>query len=538
MKKVVSLILSLILLFSVSVNAFAVAPPRELSKYPIIYFRGNSEQIADEDGNIVYDFDVTGDQIKEIAKKVLPLLLKGYITNNFDEYYKAFEDEMSKLYDKVILDGNGDPRYGTGITQEQKDRNNWEMNTDRQSNGKYDINVYDFANDWRLDPLKTIEDAKVYIDNVRRVTGKDKVCLACKCLGGDLILAYLAKYGTEHINAVCFGSTVAFGGCYINGIYTGNIDLDGETLDRFVNDGFVNKIIPQENKILIQFLQETATLLKATGTMDGALNLIMEGLYKKLYKGLVPALVTSTYGTWPGYWTMISPENYETARDFIFGKEGSEKRTNYAGLIEKLDNYDALVRQRIPDILKQAEADGVNICITSKYGFQMPPITTTKDEQGDVWAETSYSSLGGTVSKVGKTLSSEYIESRKALGLDKYISPDKQIDASTCVFPQYTWFIKGAIHDDWATEEDNIIIRVCNSDEQITVDTMENRPQFLVYDREEKVVYPMTEDNCNTEKYEVNEKPQTTAQSIWKAVISWFRAMFDLFRHLLTKNAA
>lgn len=42
------------------------------SRYPIIYFRGNSEDIVDEDGNVVYDFDVDGETIKQMAKKIFP----------------------------------------------------------------------------------------------------------------------------------------------------------------------------------------------------------------------------------------------------------------------------------------------------------------------------------------------------------------------------------------------------------------------------------------------------------------------------------
>lgn len=174
----------------------------------------------------------------------------------------------------------------------------------------------------------------------------------------------------------------------------------------------------------------------------------MKLLYNRLYEGLVPALATSTCGTRSGYWTMITSDRYEEAKTFVFGDKDSEKYQHYAGLIEKLDNYGKQVRQCIPELLKSAEADGINICIVFKYGFQMPPVIESRFEQGDVWTTTRYSSLGATVSRIGTTLSDEYIESRKALGFEKYISPDKQIDASTCLFPEYTWFIKGAIHDD------------------------------------------------------------------------------------------
>lgn len=535
MKKTISLFLAALMIFSLFVPVSAVSV-KTRAKYPMIYFRGNSETIYDEDGNAVYDFEVEGDTIKQMAKKILPYFAKGYITNDFDEYYKVFAEEMTKLYDKCILDGDGNPRYGTGISEEQKKNNIIEMNTNyANSAGTFNINSYDFANDWRLDPLTTVDEVDKYINGVLKVTGKDKVCLVCKCLGGDLILAYLAKYGTEKIHSVCFGSTVAFGGDLANDPFSGHLSIDGDNLDRFASDTFLSKLLPNFDEVVYEFIKQTVSLANAAGIADGASDAFMKLLYNKLYKGLVPALATATYGTWPGYWTMVTADRYEEAKHFVFGDESSEKYQQYAGLIKKLDNYDKLVRQRIPELLKNAEADGVNICIVSKYGFQMPPVIEAADEQGDVWTTTRYSSLGATVSKTGTTLSDEYIESRKALGLGKYISPDKQIDASTCVFPEYTWFIKGAIHDDWTKEEDRIIITVCDSDERVTVDNLDNRPQFLVYDRSTDRVSPMTEDNCHTETYEVDPGPKHRLLSFLTAFFRWLKAAFDFSKHLSSK---
>lgn len=535
MKKLISVLLAVIMVFGFIVPAFAV-PLERRSKYPIVYFRGNSEDIVDEDGNVVYDFDVEGEDIKQIAKKVLPLFAKGYLTNDFDEYYRVFGEEMSKLYDRCMLDGNGDPKYGTGISQAQKDANFTEMNTDyANENGKYSIVSYDFANDWRLDPLKTVDDVDKYIDGILKVTGKEKVSLACKCLGGDLILAYLAKYGTKKIHAVCFGSTVAFGGDLVNDTFSGHMKVNGEGISRFANDVFLKKVFINMDEVIGQFISETASLAYEAGIADGASDVFMKYLYNRLYGGLVPALATATYGTWPGYWTMVTADRYEETKAFVFGDENSEKYQYYSGLIEKLDNYDKVVRQRIPEILKSAEADGVNICIISKYGFQMPPVIESLDEQGDVWTTTRFSSLGATVSKIGTTLSDEYIESRKALGLEKYISPDKQIDASTCVFPEYTWFIKNAVHDDWTKEEDWIITTVCGSDERITVDSIDERPQFLVYDRENDKVSPMTKENEKTESYDVDQKPKNKLLSALTALFKWFTVLNQLIKRWLKK---
>lgn len=536
MKRIISVFLVLIMVFALFVPVSAVSIETR-SKYPMVYFRGNSETIYDEDGNAVYDFDVDGETIKQMAKKVLPYFAKGYLTDDFDEYYKVFGEEMAKLYDKCMLDGDGNPKYGTGISEQQKNNNIKEMNTDySDSKGTFGINSYDFANDWRLDPLATVDDVDKYIDGILKATGKKKVSLICKCLGGDLILAYLAKYGTEKVNAVCFGSTVAFGGDLVNDTFSGHISIDGNGFDRFANDRFFEKMIGNLDETVRTFIKETVSLANATGIADGASDAFMKYLYNKLYEGLVPALATSTYATWPGYWTMVTADRYEETKSFVFGDENSEKYKYYSGLIEKLDNYDRVVRQRIPEILKSAEADGVNICIISKYGFQMPPLIESLDEQGDVWTTTRFSSLGATVAKIGTTFSDEYIESRKALGLEKYISPDKQIDASTCVFPEYTWFIKNAVHDDWTKEEDRIIITVSNSDERITTDSIDNRPRFLVYDKENDTVYPMTEENSKTESYEVDGKPKFKLLDSLTALFKWLKAATEFIRHLFSKK--
>ncbi len=149
---------------------------------------------------------------------------------------------------------------------------------------------------------------------------------------------------------------------------------------------------------------------------------------------------------------------------------------------------------------------------------------------------TRFSSLGATVSKIGTTFSDEYIESRKALGYEKYISPDRQIDASTCVFPEYTWFLNNAIHDDWTKEEDWLITTTCDSDKRITVRDMDGRSQFMVYDRETDTVTPMTEDNSKTKTYETESKPKNKLLSALTALFKWFKALNDYLRQIFKKK--
>ncbi|MBQ4208393.1 MAG: hypothetical protein II621_08820 [Clostridia bacterium] len=540
MKKIVSTLLALVLILSVlplAIQAHAANPYR--FDLPTVYFRGNGEPIVDEDGNTVYDFDVSTDQIKEIAAKVLPLLLAGMIGEKvtgpsaYDEYYKVFGEEMSKIYDRCQLDENGNPKYGTGISAKNKADNEVMRHENRADrNGQFGDMDYQFNNDWRLDPFDTVDAIDAFIDDILEATDKDKVNLLCTCLGGDLVLAYIAKYGTAKINGIGFQQTVAFGAELVDETFSGHMNLDPDAIQRFVQDDFLREKMAGLGDVLFTFLNETVELMQDGGVLQGVSGVFMDKLYNKLYEGLVPELVLATYGTWPGYWTMVTADHYASTRDFIFGEPGSEKYEQYKGLIAKLDNYDAEVRQQIPTLLQQAKDDGHPIAITVYYGDQMPPILESADEQGDVWTTVRYASLGATAAKIGTTLTDDYIAERTAAGYGAYISPDKIIDASTAVFPDTTWFIKGAIHNDKGVKSYRLYAPTFNRG--ATVQTVEGFPQFLVYDRTALTLSPMTEENMNTEKYDTTPKPTGRFDRLlafFKHLLSWFKSLFTIIKN-------
>ena len=94
---------------------------------------------------------------------------------------------------------------------------------------------------------------------------------------------------------------------------------------------------------------------------------------------------------------------------------------------------------------------GVNLGIMAKYGSQMIPVTESSAMISDQIASVYRASYGATTSTVYEPLSDDYIAGRIEKGLGRYISPDKQIDASTCMFPDNTWFYKGATHSKWTS---------------------------------------------------------------------------------------
>ena len=76
----------------------------------------------------------------------------------------------------------------------------------------------------------------------------------------------------------------------------------------------------------------------------------------------------------------------------------------------------------------------LNISIISKYGFQMVPICESNAAISDQYASVTRSSFGATTGTVYEPLPDDYIAAREAEGKASYISPDRLVDASTCLF--------------------------------------------------------------------------------------------------------
>ena len=531
MKKLISVVLAMLLLLSVAVVP-GFAAYSHSCELPLVNIHGNAQTIYDEDGVAVYDFDPDSEQVKACAKRVLPLLLKGLVTNDFDEYYRAFGEEMRKIYYHCQLDNNGDPQWGTGISEgdkasiEQRRHEKFE-----DENGRYDINGIGYPFDWRLDPLESVDGLNDFIDAILENSGKEKVNLKCNCLGGEMLLAYVAKYGTDKINSLVFTETVAFGSELVDDTFSGNFKLNADAALRFVGGDFLAKEMEGKETLRL-FLEESLILAKETGAFDRVSDFFMRKLFDRLYEGLTPELCLATYGTWPGYWTMVTKDHYTSTRDFIFGQPGSERYEQYKGLIQKLDNWDVQVRQHIPELLQGAVDNGARLGISTFYGFQLPPVLGSYNENSDVWVSAKYASLGATVADIGTTLSEDYIAERTAAGFGKYISPDKQIDASTCAFPDYTWFTKGAVHNDRTVSFARLWELFLDSEETPTVDSFADFPQFTVHHPGINVE-PMTEENMNTENFEINPKEKTFFEKIkffFEHVGLWFKALFELIK--------
>jgi len=550
MKKVVSIVLAIVIILGSVVSAFAGVDANEShSQIPVIRISGDGEALYDPDGNKIFHYKdvaklVKGDSesgsdnselYKSMAENLLPALAKGLLLNSWDDLYAALETEISKIFANSLLDENGNVTNGSGLSQRRKD----EMLKKRTYSQKGDKGFfawedYWFHYDWRLDPMETADEFHTFVQDIKRTTGCEKVGIAATCLGTNIVMAYVAKYGAKDIQGVAMDGSVVGGAEILSDVICAKFDVDPPALMRVLRDveglGMFS---------LNDFLSATIDMLVQTGMLESVISTTENMFYDRLVEGVTSALALSTFYTWPNYWACVTPEDYESAKYYVFGEEGSEKRTKYAGLIEKLDRYDREVRQRIPELLQTIKDDGANLGVISKYGFQMIPITATSDAVSDQFASVKRSSFGATTSNVYGTLSDEYIAQRTAEGKGQYISPDKLIDASTCLYPDNTWFIKGSSHSKWTSYEVKIMYEVASADRQLTINDFPYS-QFMVYDADTDTLSAMTTENCNTENWDAAPevyKPESFFDKVRVAFNAFF-TWFKLFINFIVSSAS
>ena len=557
MKKIISLLLTLLMLFSVcSLGVIAIGdiekPTNQIqvnsskSKVPIIRILGDGEPLYNENqekifhirsmtsGGLSSDDDEDSDVLSSVANILLPFLVDGLLNDEWDAYYENLQKEISDIFSEICLDDNGEVSNGTGISQARKDEMAGYLKRDaKKSKGYYAINDYRFWYDWRLDPIYTAGLLNEYIQEIKKVTGCDKVSIMASCLGTIVTTTYIRLYGTDDLHGVGFTGSVSGGAEALSEAISGKFDIDGYAINRTLID---SDYVGEFN--VDKFITSSIDLLTTTGVIDYLEKGVRDTLYAKLVEGVTSALALSTLFTFPIYWAAVSPEDYDDALLYVFGPKGSEKRTKYAGLIEKIENYNTEIRKNYKTTIESIGENGVNFGAVSKYGFQILPICESYDVVSDQFVSVNHSSFGATTSTIYDTLTDDYIQSRVEEGYADYISPDKKIDASTCMYPESTWFMKNVSHSEYTAFERKLLYDVISADKQIKcgdiVDGL-TYSRFLVYDYDTDIMTTMTEENCNTENWVADkdaEEPQTIFEKIIVRLTAFFNWIASLFNFL------
>ena len=547
MKKIISTLLVFVMLFAVMAPVATVSAVNE--RTPIVYIRGNGDGIFYEDGTLCVaqfeDLNLGGDDeedgldkdtiVETVVNILKPFVLEGMIFDNWDNYGKAVYDELKPLFPDSALDYNGNPTNGTGVHYQvmadsiAASKSTWYYNTNSS---------YCFAYDWRLSPYDHVDRLHGYVLQVLATTGQDQVSMYCRCMGGSLLTAYLERYGhLGLVKNVLFCDALSNESTLFSKLFSGQIEFDAKTIERYAGQlDFLGKtgdgVGFEFTDVLYEIVFKTMDFFNQINVTDKALDEV-EVLYERLAKALMPSLLHAFgMATQVNYWTMVNDADMDAALDLLYGEEGSELRTKYAGLIEKIEYYREHVSSDIDGFYDDLDAKGICYGFLGKYGFMNMPLIEGSDLLSDALVSLEHAVYGATTAPIGQTLSEDYINARIAEGNGKYISPDKQVDLSTCVAPDRAWIVKRAHHDQ--IESLYPIIWAFLNGTNETVDTVyaeTGYAQCMVFDYDTGKASNMTEDNCAD--YEWINKPVEEPTTETRLVS--FMKFFTMILEFLTK---
>lgn len=484
LKKTVSLLLALVLAVTLIVPSLAAG---KSNQNPVLVVTGFSEYPLVDTTTGEAAFPPSTDAIVNTVTGVLPSLMtllgSGKTQADYDAFCDAALPVVNALFEPIACNPDGSVKhtevglayqYPESAAEYGKDSEAYAQAFDKAllrsvANTVGADKTYVYGLDWRLSPMEIADELNEWVQHIKSVHGCDKVSIAGISMGGVMVSAYLAKYGTADISNITMISSAFTGLSYIGALFNGGIAIDEQGLYNMLNQ-----------------LVGTQTLSKVIGSTGLVKQII--GLIDDLYAAEQDRLFTEClipgFGYNPGLWSFVPADDYEAAKAFMFARMDSTDAQK-AALEAKIDAYHE-IQVNAKANLEAAKKAGVNVAIVSNYNSQMPPISTASAQTGDQVIETVHTSAFATCADYGKQLP----EGTKG----KHVSADRMIDASTCWFPNETWFIKNMQHVGFNDTQNqcDLYTWLMTTSKQVTVQSNPDFPQFLLYNTETNVLSPLS----------------------------------------------
>lgn len=474
MKRLLSVWLVLCLLLGLAVPALA---ENETASCPMIYLEGQGIWLYRDDGTQVYNLgiDLMG-RVQPNLKELVKRSFHGDYTGDYGPFSELLYETVVPVYETEALGKDGMPTDGSHVHPNDMWRgqgtlSNIKTTIPLSNGGSYP--VYRWHYDWRLSPIILAEELRDLIDAVLADTGAEQVDLVSRCESTNIVYAYLYANGGKKVHSSIFYSSSTNGIGAANALFSGELTIDPNALERFLD------YYRDSNNLVIRD-EQTTDLIFLLLALANEMKLVGVGLdrfmrtYNAFKKDAMVPILRATFATFPGYWSMVSPEYYEKARAFVFGGVEDE----YAGLLEKTDAYYEM-QKHINEKLRSLK-DDVRFAVIAKYGYQAFPLSADANEESDGYVSVGYASYGATTADFDKTLSDSYIRQAVKNGNGRYLSADCKIDASTALFPDTTWFTKDLYHTYFPDCVNDLCVAFANND-NMTVFTDPAYPQFLQY---------------------------------------------------------
>ncbi len=487
MKKLICIFMSLVLIFCISFssaaasNAGTAKASSEAEDYPFVLVRGMNFDGLFLDLGTENERNCIGDiKFFDIAKTVLKGVGSYIQTGSTRGLIEEALNYAQEILGSMACDKNGDSLYNVSpITYSKAVSNYPELfeSFDGLYSDEYGIlktaaekygadNVYYLDYDWRLDPSDTADSLNELIEQAKADHNADKVNIICCSMGGLVTDFYFYEYGFDSVNKCVFDSS-AFCGAYVaSDLLSGKVVITEETLYNYFSD-----------LIGCSFISDC---LYKIGLFDGLSKLAMTIVdNEKDY--VYDAFLRDTFGTMPVLWALVQPEYYNECIDYMFPTQ--QLKDEYSSLISRADALQE-VMSGMDELLLSLPENGVKVAVVGGYNTPLIPVYESACEQGDGILESALILGRAEVTNIGEVFGDDYIAADSSK-----MSPDKCVDLSVVLFPDYTWAIKNGSHvsGSYGSEYGEFLFWLIDYDRQPTVNSSEKYPQFMISDKNENL---------------------------------------------------
>lgn len=438
MKKVLAVILSALMLFSVmSIGVVA----KEEEKVPVVILQGysgpslayadaNGEPII-ENGEVKLAWPLNFD---DIGMKLMGLLAD--VTLNQNELGDAIVDVLQEYFAPLEMYPDGTSKnnlvpYPSGAAATRAStliENGMEQYIPEAVVAEMAIaevgaeNVFGFTQDWRQSQVDSAADLDEYIQEVKEITGAEQVDLYGLSHGGQYGTSYLYYYGHKgDVRRAMFGDPATTGTSAVGSFFTGEyVDANLEDVIKFIQHGFEHE---KDWEWLVQLLTLDDFLVEIVNSALVNTDLL-EGIV------LIPSL-----------WDFVPYNYFEDALEYV-GLNAEDNGDLYADTV-KYHNDISNGGLNLANTLSDLKVAGTRLGYVVGCGYD----SVNGKYNSDILIDT-YLSSGSTCMPLGETFPEGYTKAGTVCSNPNHyhISPEFDIDASTGFMPDNTWYVRGQGH--------------------------------------------------------------------------------------------
>lgn len=486
LKKVTSIVLCFALLFSLcsyfSVGASAqdsiAACDGNCGYSPTILIHGigqSTVRILDESGEFKRDKNgeyVNAWPISVDTRYLVSLLIRPVIKTLFTQrnYVSPVLDEAADvIFSSNMCDNEGKPYADLNVVKYEKSLADCTAEEKAKIYGTLPMHDYAqiagedhlffFAYNSFGNAMDIADEFIAFIEMVKQSTGHDKVSIVPISLGGTIMNSIMECHMSEiedSIDRVVYIIPAADGSRIIGDLYNGKFSTDDESL----------------------YLTLWPSLLKgyAGYLVNIALRLLKNEIVIDVIDSLLATLTQKVLINCTNMWALVPSGDYPALREkYLCDGEHDVLR-------EQTDAYYNAQLNR-DDNINYLKSRGVEFFNIVDYDFPLYALVPSyKDCNADGVIHVHSTSLGCTSVPVGETLPEDYapVNPKCTDPTHNHISPSRTLDASTCLLPETTWYMRNQNHE--GSGRNHVIINLATKilvGQISSIYDNDNYPQFI-----------------------------------------------------------